>query len=375
MPTTWSAIFLGNTGSFNIDPTEGNSTSENAGSLVGNVYGSAGSPLLDQIVSVTALDRDGEAGVLDTDRDATGGLDQVSYTLPGETTGTVAAFEGGALYDAIVTFADGSTEQVSAVIFQDEARNLFLAPELSENADSLAYQSGPIVSIEIVAVTVDTGNLTADRQATDFITCFVSGAMIDTPDGLRPVEELRAGDLVMTADRGARALVWTGLRSIDADAGDNLRPIRIRAGALGQNLPAADLKVSQQHRVLVRSAVARRMFGADEILVAAKHLTALPGIEMVEDAGSVTYVHLLFDRHEIVYANGMPTESLFTGPEALKGLGEAARAEILALFPELANVGAMIEQPRPVRPLVAGRRGRKLAERHLDNSKPLLELH
>ncbi|MDB6178018.1 Hint domain-containing protein [Paracoccus sp. Z330] len=374
MPTTWNAIYLGNSGSFNIDPIEGNSQSENADQLVGASAGSAASPLFERIVEVTALDRAGQAGSLDTDGGA-GGVDQVSYTLPGETSAMVATFEGIAVYDATVTFLDGTTAQVSAVLFQDEARNFFLAPEITANADSAIYQQGPIESIELTALTIDTANLTADRQAADFVTCFVAGTLIETPDGLRPVEDLRAGDMVLTADHGARPLVWTGSRKLDSAAQPNLRPVRISARALGENSPNADLLLSQQHRILVRSAAAARMFDASEVLVAAKHLTGLPGIEIVEDAGQVTYVHLLFDQHEIVTANGAATESLFTGPEALKGVSEAAREEILALFPQLAEIGSQVEILNPARPLVSGRRGRKLAARHLANAKPMVQLH
>lgn len=171
--------------------------------------------------------------------------------------------------------------------------------------------------------------------------------MIDTREGARPIEELRAGDQVLTVDRGAQALRWTGSRSLDLRGNEHLRPVRIAAGALGQGLPLADLVVSRQPRVLVRSAIARRMFGADEVLVAAKHLVSLPGIEVVEDAAQVTYIHLLFDRHELVTSNGAVSESLFTGPEALKGVSEAARAEILGLFPRLAEIGKTWRPPCP----------------------------
>ena len=77
------------------------------------------------------------------------------------------------------------------------------------------------------------------------------------------------------------------------------------------------------------------------------------------------YFHLLFDRHEIVRSNGAETESLYTGAEALKSVGPAARAEIMDLFPELR------EEPDAARTLVPGRLGRKLAARHAQNRRPL----
>ena len=71
------------------------------------------------------------------------------------------------------------------------------------------------------------------------------------------------------------------------------------------------------------------MFGTDEVLVAAKQLLQIDGIDVADDLDEVVYVHFIFDRHEIVYANGAESESLYTGPEALKTLSPQAREEIL----------------------------------------------
>lgn len=111
------------------------------------------------------------------------------------------------------------------------------------------------------------------------------------------------------------------------------------------------------------------MFGADEILVAAKHLLAVDGLEIADDLATVTYVHLMFDRHEIVISNDAQTESLFTGPEALKALPPAAVDEIMTLFPELRDVG---QQFVPARPLAPGRPARRLVDRHAIHGKPLV---
>ncbi|MFB2531859.1 Hint domain-containing protein [Paracoccus sp. p3-h83] len=200
--------------------------------------------------------------------------------------------------------------------------------------------------------------------------CFASGTLIATPTGTTRIEDLRVGDPVITRDHGIQPIRWIASRAMRADelaAAPHLRPIRIGAGALGAGLPETDLVVSPQHRVLVRSAIAQRMFGTDEILVAAKHLTTLPGIGVAEDLTTVTYHHMLFDAHEVVISNGAETESLFTGPEALKSVGPAAVAEILTLFPELAAA-----TPRPARPLAPGRLARSLARRHAAHHKPLV---
>lgn len=76
------------------------------------------------------------------------------------------------------------------------------------------------------------------------------------------------------------------------------------------------------------------MFGSSEVLVAAKQLLQIEGFEQT-DTSEVEYFHLLFDEHEIVRSNGAETESLYTGPQALRAVGEAARDEIPTLLPQL----------------------------------------
>lgn len=108
------------------------------------------------------------------------------------------------------------------------------------------------------------------------------------------------------------------------------------------------------------------MFGSDEVLVAARQLLGLAGVEELS-VESVEYFHILFDRHEIVISNGAETESLYTGPEAMKALGPQAREEIFALFPELHQ-----ESAKPIRPLIPGGKARQMVERHQRNGKDLV---
>jgi len=122
----------------------------------------------------------------------------------------------------------------------------------------------------------------------------------------------------------------------------------------------------------VNSKLARRLHGEVEVLVAAKHLLQVKGIDVVQDADSVTYVNFLFDRDQIVESEGAETESLFTGPEALKTVDSAAQVEILRLFPELASINYDCLS-EPVRPILSGRQGRKLANRYANNKKHLAQ--
>ncbi|ADO43589.1 Hint domain-containing protein [Ketogulonicigenium vulgare] len=204
--------------------------------------------------------------------------------------------------------------------------------------------------------------------------CFTAGTLIETPNGPKRIEDLVAGDLVVTRDNGPQILRWVGESLVSAAAlaaRPKLRPIRISAGALGTGLPTQDLLVSPQHRVLVQSKIAARMFDQDEVLVPAVKLTALPGIFIEPESQDVRYFHMLFDRHEIVISNGALTESLHTGPIALRSLPHAARIEIFTLFPDLAQIGAARELARPV---PKGSEIASLLGRHAKNDKPLQQV-
>lgn len=225
-------------------------------------------------------------------------------------------------------------------------------------------------------LTLESGGSSVDATTLNFentaVVCFGRGTLITTEHGDVPVEDLTKGDLILTADNGYQPIRWIGSNQVSGatlDKHENLRPIRICAGALGNGAPAADLIVSPQHRILVRSKIAQRMFGEDEVLVAARQLLLLDGIDIATEEPGVEYFHFLFDRHEIVCSDGAWTESLYTGPMALNSVNPAARSEIMTLFPELNSVDYVA---RPSRRLATGRMGRKLAARHVKNSQPLV---
>lgn len=199
--------------------------------------------------------------------------------------------------------------------------------------------------------------------------CLTAGTDVLTPLGRRKIEALRPGDLVLTCDHGAQPLRWIGARRLtraEFEKDPRHLPIRIRAGALGHETPRADLLVSPQHRVLLSSPIAQRMFDSREVLVAAKKLLGMPGIEVVEDCEEITYMHLLFDEHEVIFAEEARVESLLTGPMAMKAMPPEQREEIASLFPEVLEEGFA---PVAARLLPDGKRIRRLIERHLKNRK------
>jgi hypothetical protein len=126
----------------------------------------------------------------------------------------------------------------------------------------------------------------------------------------------------------------------DVDGMGRFAPIRIAKDVLGNKRA---LRVSPQHRMLLTRAKAELLFGTRDVLVAAKHLTRLPGVK-VAPVESVTYIHLVLDAHEIVFANGAPSESFFPG-DAIVESGGAIWREIAAIFPDASQL-------RPARPLL-----------------------
>ena len=163
----------------------------------------------------------------------------------------------------------------------------------------------------------------------DVVPCFVEGTMIRTPRGEVPVESLSVGDLVDTLDHGPCPLRWIGRRTVEAQG--DFAPISIARNALGRH---DALLLSPQHRVLLTDAVAALLFGEAEVLVAAKHLVNDLTIRPRE-GGTVTYLHLMFDRHEVIWSGGLPTESFLPGPQMTHAFQAETLREITTLFPEI----------------------------------------
>ncbi|MBU0642525.1 MAG: Hint domain-containing protein [Alphaproteobacteria bacterium] len=161
------------------------------------------------------------------------------------------------------------------------------------------------------------------------VICFGKGTRVATPYGPRRVEDLKRGDLVLTLDHGPQPLRWIGAREVPAVG--RFAPIEIAKGALGNS---DTLIVSPQHRMLLKGWQAEMHFGASEVFAAAKHLvndsTIRPRV-----GGLVTYYHLMFDAHEVIFAEDAPSESFHVSDYSLTGVADAARDELFGLFPEL----------------------------------------
>ena len=195
------------------------------------------------------------------------------------------------------------------------------------NSDgTISFDPNPFFTgIASVNYTISDGNGGTDTAALDVnVVCFARGTAIRLADGSEAlIEDLATGAMIETMDHGAQELRWVGSRRVAAKS--HLAPIMIKAGAMGNN---ADLRVSPQHRMLVEGWRAELLFGENQVLAAAKHLVNGDNI-YVDEGTEVEYFHMLFDTHEIVFANGAPSESFHPGELGMGSLAPESREEIL----------------------------------------------
>ncbi|MCB5199326.1 Hint domain-containing protein [Loktanella sp. TSTF-M6] len=244
--------------------------------------------------------------LLANDLNATGGVLSVTHingvaVNPGDTVILPSGHQVTLLADGTVDILTTNVEEKVSFTYETTSTNVL----------------GQEVGGDLGFVTVDT------------VPCFVAGTLIRTPLGDIPVEALEPGDLVDTMDDGAQPLRWVGRRTVAAEGA--LAPIAIAANALGEH---AALMLSPQHRVLLGDPLSSLLFGEDEVLVAAKDLVNDLTIRP-RPGGDVTYLHLMFDRHQVIWAEGLPTESFLPGPQMKKAFAREALEEITTLFPQI----------------------------------------
>lgn len=184
--------------------------------------------------------------------------------------------------------------------------------------------------VDFTGPTLTLTGVTSLKSDESGVVCFATGTLIATPNGEIPIERLRAGDLIQTMDNGLKPLVMSAYRALgpdDLSRNPKLKPIFLRPGAFGTERP---LIVSPQHGVLVK-------MNGEEILARAMHLADKQGdkVRRMEGCQHVVYIHLVFEQHQIIFANGRPSESLYPGTQALKTMAPDALEEFKALFPDM----------------------------------------
>lgn len=333
-------FYLGNYA--DMDPNETNTNTENPGNLTAF---HAQPPL----VAMTVDDGDDDGAISDDDM-GNGASDTVTYDLGGGA--TTQHVDSSNVYGIRVTLGDNSTIELQAVGIQMQNGDVFLTEINNDGSlDNLNVQSIQLLSVDGSNYGGFFANQSVDNSR---VVCFAAGTLICTPSGMVPVEDICRGMAVLTKDHGAqRCLLAT--KQVIYKPGPAQAPVRIAPGALGPGLPERALSLSPQHRVLLASPVAQRMTGSGEVLVAAKELAMLEGVTRGLPFLPVTYVHLMFDAHELLDCQGIWAESLLLAPESRKTLQDTP---------------CLQRHMAPARPILRGKRARNLLARHLKSCAP-----
>lgn len=184
--------------------------------------------------------------------------------------------------------------------------------------------------------------------------CVTADTMLLTQAGPRQAGTLATGDRLLTLDNGPQPILWVARQEARFTTRDDPgRPILFPPGVLGDDAPATHLRLSPQHRVLIRDAAGRQVLGP------AKALVDLQGVRVMRGVASVTYCNFLLPGHEIILANGAPVESFYPGPQALRVLPVGLRRGLLALCPGLRSAPGAAYGP-PARPLLTVGQTRRL---------------
>jgi hypothetical protein len=188
----------------------------------------------------------------------------------------------------------------------------------------------------VVRTAIDLTHSGAGARTAGGVICFTPDTRLATPMGPRMIRDLQPGDMIETRDNGPQEVLWCGHRRMTGArlyAMPHLRPIRFKAGALGIGRPDEDLLVSPQHRMLLKGPAAQALFNTPEVLVAAEDLLNDQTVIVDHTLREVTYVHILLQRHNVIWANGLESESFHPSNTALDTVDPAQLGQLLQLLP------------------------------------------
>jgi len=226
----------------------------------------------------------------------------------------IGAYPGDTL---TVEYPSGATQTITGVTFYLQNGQQVFSP-----IDGTTLQDAVYVS----AGWVPTNTSVTPTQMQ--LTCFTPRSHILTPDGEVLIDRLRVGDMVETLDNGPQEIRWIGRRVVEGQG--EFAPIRFKKGAIGNR---RGIRVSPQHRMLITGWRAQLLFGMDELLVSAKNLVNDASVR-VAPCDEVEYIHLMFDRHEVIFTEGIATESFHPGERVLTS-DRKLMAELMTLFPDV----------------------------------------
>jgi hypothetical protein len=185
-------------------------------------------------------------------------------------------------------------------------------------------KAGPILASAVAVSLATTRNVLAkdkDKVKHKDANCFLKGTKIQTAEGGRQIETLAVGDLLPTMFGGLRPVQWIGrypLRKSDPSKPwvKDALPVRIARSALAPHLPRADLYVTAAHSLLI-----------DGVLVPAEMLINGTTITRYEasETDELEYFHIKLESHDVVYAEGVPAETLLNVEESAVNFAEYLR--------------------------------------------------
>ena len=188
----------------------------------------------------------------------------------------------------------------------------------------------------VVRTSIDRTHSGAGARTAGGVICFTPDTRLATPDGPRMIRDIQPGDLIDTRDNGPQEVLWSAHRRMSGArlyAMPHLRPVRFKAGALGIGRPDEDLLVSPQHRMLLKGPAAQALFNTPEVLVAAEDLINDQTVIVDHTLREVTYVHILLEHHNVIWANGLESESFHPSNTALDTVDPAQLGTLLELLP------------------------------------------
>ncbi len=277
-----------------------------------------------------------------TDDDGYLGGDATNDEIGDDTnqTGTVSDMDGnpiasGQIYDELfyqIQSPTGDLIYLEVIEVGGVAVGFLVTAPLDTGVSYIEIDSGNVHTDDYDPITGDTRLLYSEL---DSVPCFCQGTTLMTAEGAQPVDWIRPGDKVMTKDHGFQPALWVGRTTISAKklaTSPGLCPIRITAHSIDTQTPAQDLRLSPEHRVLLKSYQTELLFGTDEVFSPIKAVANERDIAPDRPLHEISYYHILFQNHEIVLAEGLWVESFFPGKMALAALPAKLQAEIRGLL-------------------------------------------
>jgi Hint domain len=242
-------------------------------------------------------------------------------------------------------FATGTNLQIDHFIeqsgtYSDGVLTLYGTDDTPDATSETVTLNMPNLSPSDFEVDVVSGTTTLSFGSNEnAIACYCRGTLVRTPYGNKRMEKLQIGDEVITASGAARPIKWIGRRSYLGRfvmGRKDILPVCIKAGALDDNEPKRDLWISPNHAMYFKDE-------QDGVLIEAKDLVNGVSIVQAESVEQVEYFHIELDTHDVIIAEGAPSESFIDDDS--RGMFNNAH-EYRALYPAAASLAAQYCAPR-----------------------------